>query len=195
MNIIAEHINQAISDRKVVCFQDLVLDPPAWHSFENLFDTTLDSDINFQFFGGMTIADSERHVRHFDEIIDIFSSIHPGEKISVMSIVHFVNKNNNDLSEETLQFANKFVARNPNKPIPNFDLNLLQPSRHSDAVDGLFLQCNGSTLWNIFYEGSTEEIIANPGDVLFIPKGIEHSVESLTPRSSISISFTDQQQS
>lgn len=195
MNIIAEHINQAISDRKVVCFQDLVLDPPTWHSFENLFDTTLDSDINFQFFGGMTIADSERHVRHFDEIIDIFSSIHPGEKISVMSIVHFVNKNNNDLSEETLQFANKFVARNPNKPIPNFDLNLLQPSRHSDAVDGLFLQCNGSTLWNIFYEDSTEEIIANPGDVLFIPKGIEHSVESLTPRSSISISFTDQQQS
>jgi mannose-6-phosphate isomerase-like protein (cupin superfamily) len=65
------------------------------------------------------------------------------------------------------------------------------PTRHHDPVDGFFIQFEGSTLWTIYYKNNEKQYTLKSGDMMFIPKNLEHSVEALEPRCSVSISFTD----
>ena len=75
---------------------------------------------------------------------------------------------------------------------PDFDLRLLKPAVHSDPVDGFYIQCEGQTTWRAFYEDSVDSYLVNPGDLLYIPKGVNHSVESMNVRAAISVSFFDE---
>lgn len=56
-----------------------------------------------------------------------------------------------------------------------------------------FIQNEGSTFWTIYREQEVKEYTLNPGDMMYIPKFIIHSVDSLNVRHSVSIVFKDEQ--
>ena len=56
---------------------------------------------------------------------------------------------------------------------------------HVDQVDVYFWQCQGSTKWII----NEKIFILDPGDLLFVPKGMKHDVIPLCPRIGISMSY------
>jgi hypothetical protein len=61
--------------------------------------------------------------------------------------------------------------------------------KHSDPMDVIYCQFVGSVVWEIFEENSSEKFILNPGDVIYIPKTVQHEVVSLSPRAALSFMF------
>jgi mannose-6-phosphate isomerase-like protein (cupin superfamily) len=104
-----------------------------------------------------------------------------------------MNSHDNSVPEAAEAFYKDFIEANPNKLPPGFDYSLFQPTIHSDPVDGFYIQCEGQTTWRAFYKDKTEAYLVNPGDLLYIPKGIDHSVESMNVRAAISVSFFDEE--
>ena len=54
--------------------------------------------------------------------------------------------------------------------------------KHKDTMDVAFWQVQGETEWTV----EDKVYILNPGDLIYVPKGIEHSVHPLTIRAGIS---------
>lgn len=190
--MIKDQIIQAQQDQKILFFKNAVSSVPSWKDFEsNYLSANSRGGVNFASFVSMTIDRAEEYGTEFDNLIIEAQSVHPGNKIYVMGIVHFENNNTQTIPEEARTLYELFRKDGGGIIPPQFDFNLLVPQRHSDPVDGVFIQCTGSTIWRAFYKDSTEKFAVMPGDMLYIPKGVEHSVESLEPRAAISISFTD----
>ena len=57
--------------------------------------------------------------------------------------------------------------------------------KHKDNMNVYFWQCQGVTKWII---EDKDEVILNPGDLIFIPKGVHHNVIPLSPRLGVSMS-------
>jgi hypothetical protein len=187
-----EEILKAKLDNSVIIKRSAVNDRIHWKDFFNIFNTAKDKDLRFQSFATLTINHSEDYSKVFDNICKDLESIHPGQKIAVMSILHFVSIHNNSLTDQDfLDFKNKFDNMNPNDMLDLNDPNNFIPSRHSDDVDGFYIQCDGSTIWRVFKDEVITEYLVNTGDILYIPKFIEHSVETLCPRNAISVAFRD----
>lgn len=187
-----EIVLKAKQDGQVLFFKKEFDKTPGWDRFYTLYQEAMSrKKEEYGFCTTLVIDNSETMIPDFDYFIDYFEGVHPGKKIAVLAINHFLSSNDNVVPEEAVDFEKAFKENNPNKLPNDFDLNLLQPTRHSDPVDGFFVQCNGKTRWRVFYENHTDVFDAEPGDALYIPSGIEHSVETMTVRSSISISFYD----
>jgi len=56
---------------------------------------------------------------------------------------------------------------------------------HKDTTDVWFWNCQGKTKWII---ENKEQFILEPGDLIFVKKGIFHNAIPLTPRAGISMS-------
>lgn len=56
--------------------------------------------------------------------------------------------------------------------------------KHTDTMNVWFWQAKGITKWQI----SDKEYVLSPGDLIYVPKGVEHCVTSLSPRAGISMS-------
>jgi len=56
--------------------------------------------------------------------------------------------------------------------------------KHNDTMDVYFWQCQGATKWVV----EDDEVILNPGDLIYIPKGVYHNVIPLSPRLGVSMS-------
>lgn len=67
-------------------------------------------------------------------------------------------------------------------------------NKHSDPVDVFYLQGIGSVVWNIYSNDVIEEHTLSPGDVIFVPSGIDHEILSLSPRAAISFMFKSGEQ-
>jgi mannose-6-phosphate isomerase-like protein (cupin superfamily) len=192
MTLSKQTIKDAKDNNKIIFLKDAVSDTPTWQVFYSIFKESLkDGSAGMYFPGTLTVDNSEKYTRSFDNLISILDNLHPGEKIAVLSIIHFVNAHNNVVPEAAEAFYRDFVGANQDNITPDFDLRLLKPEIHSDPVDGFYIQCEGQTTWRAFYEDKTEEYQVNPGDMLYIPKGVSHSVESMNVRASLSISFFD----
>jgi mannose-6-phosphate isomerase-like protein (cupin superfamily) len=166
---------------------------PNWETFYNIFKQNLElGAIDFSSPGTLAMDNSEDYTKDLDLIIDNLKSFHPGTKIAALSIVHFLSANDNAVPEAARAFSEDFMRNNPIKLPPDFDFNLFQPTIHSDPVDGFYVQCKGQTTWRAYYKDRTDEYLTNPGDLLYIPKGVEHSVESMNVRAAISVSFFDE---
>ena len=160
-----------------------------WEDAFNLFKIAKSKNsINFNSYWTCTIDKSEHYTRLYKDLIKEISLLHPGEKISAFSIINLITKNSNIFNS----FKDYFINSNPNK-IPNEELlaESFIPPKHTDPVDGFFIQFEGSTLWKIYYKDNEKQYTLKSGDMIFIPKNLEHSVEALEPRCSVSISFTD----
>lgn len=68
---------------------------------------------------------------------------------------------------------------------------------HADSTDNFLLHVEGQVKWNMYNEWSPhkgeftlrESFVLSPGDLLYIPKGMYHNTETLSPRISISFHF------
>lgn len=58
--------------------------------------------------------------------------------------------------------------------------------KHHDQQDTIHWACIGSSLWKIYKDDDSDEVIeeciVNPGDIFWARKGVTHNVESLHPR-------------
>lgn len=169
-------------------------DVPSWDEIFNIFKLAhINNKINFNSFATCTIDSSEQYTNIYNNFIKQIENFHPGKKISALSIIHFITKYNaTEYHYGNNDFKDYFLKVNPNKipeqlPPPE----AFNPTIHSDPVDGFFIQFQGSTLWKIYYLDRVEEYTINSGDMLFIPKDLKHSVESLCPRTAVSISFSN----
>lgn len=185
-------VAEAKAESKIIYFKNVFQDTPKWDTFYELFKKSFSEGLTrIPSPGTLGVDNSERYTDVFDDIISTLSYIHPGNKIAVLSIVHFMNANDNKIPVEAQSFFEHFIDVNPHKLPPGFDYNLFQPLRHFDPVDGFYIQCEGNTTWRAFYKDRTDEFLVSRGDMLYVPKGIEHSVESMNVRSAISVSFFD----
>ena len=57
--------------------------------------------------------------------------------------------------------------------------------RHRDRADVIFWQLQGSTHW-LVDDAETAEYTLEPGDAIYIPMGMYHTVKSLSPRAGMS---------
>jgi mannose-6-phosphate isomerase-like protein (cupin superfamily) len=189
-----ENIMFAKKNSRVIFLKSAFDNYPSWEDFYNIFKQAYSKNkADLSSPSTLTIDNSESYSDTFNNIIDSLSSAHGGEKIAVLSIVHFLNANDNTIPEAAGAFCDDFMAANPNKLPPGFDFSLFQPTIHSDPVDGFYVQCEGQTTWRIFYKDEVDEYLVSPGDALYIPKGIDHSVESMNVRAAISVSFFDKE--
>jgi mannose-6-phosphate isomerase-like protein (cupin superfamily) len=190
---IKEVVRQSKADGKIVFLSNVFQDVPSWETFYNIFKIALGRQVaDLSAPSTLTIDNSEDYTNKFDPIVSILEDLHPGNKIAVLSIIHFMNAHDNAVPEAAEGFYRDFIEANPNKLPPGFDYSLFQPTVHSDPVDGFYVQCEGQTTWRAFYQDSSEEYLVNPGDMLYIPSGIDHSVESMNVRAAISVSFFDE---
>jgi len=69
-------------------------------------------------------------------------------------------------------------------------INLMSKSgengRHKDQADVLFWQITGKTHWLVEDIDCTKNYILNPGDAVYVPRSVYHTVTSLSPRAGIS---------
>ena len=83
----------------------------------------------------------------------------------------------------------KSVLKDLNCSIAHLYFNITTKAKtfgkHKDTMDVYFWQCQGVTKWII---EDKEEVILNPGDLIFIPKGVYHTVIPLSPRLGVSMS-------
>jgi len=99
--------------------------------------------------------------------IDGFFVAHRAEKISVVQDVL------NDLECKIAHLYIGIVAENPGF------------GNHRDDVDVWFWQNKGVTRWNV---NNGDNYILNEGDLIYIPKGVDHNVSSIVARFGISMS-------
>ena len=167
-----------------------------WKDFYYIFNMAYMSErIDFISFASMNIDRCEDLNPKFKNIVNKLSLLHPEKYISILSIIHLITKGNERIDEGFgLTLTEKFINTNPKKiPTDSNGVNLhpdqFDPKIHEDLVDGFFIQCEGETLWKIYKNNIIDEYILKAGDLIFIPKGITHSVLSLCPRAAISVSF------
>lgn len=58
--------------------------------------------------------------------------------------------------------------------------------RHRDNSDVFFWQVLGRTSWKVYAQDGVQEHTLGAGDVLYVPKNMDHEVRSLCPRVGIS---------
>jgi hypothetical protein len=61
--------------------------------------------------------------------------------------------------------------------------------KHSDTVEVIYCQFIGSVVWSVYTDEGKKDFTLNPGDIIYVPKSMEHEVVSLNPRAAISFMF------
>lgn len=190
----ATEVVDAIKNKHVLVSANAFPDTAQWSDMLKLYNTA-ENKTRYISFGAMSIDNSEDYINSFDKIIESLSIIHPGKKIAAMSIVHFLSRHTNELEDvDAINMKEKFLVNNPEKmPETPIEFHEFVPTIHLDPVDGFYIQGDGSTLWRV-YDGESviEQYELRRGDLMFIPKNLVHSVESLCPRHAVSIAFHDQ---
>ena len=191
MNL-SEAVADAKASNKLVWVSEALSDLPGWSTFESLFRQSSEySPQNLtQTFGTLGIDHAELISDSISEAVDIVSDLHPGKFTSALAIIHFLNATDNEIPDEAKSFYDRFRKQSDQHIPENFE-TLMIPTRHSDPVDGIYVQCVGATFWTAFYEDYMEKFVLQAGDIIIIPKGIEHTVETLMPRCGVSMGFAD----
>lgn len=199
MNELSDIVGRAKSENRITSVEDAIEDLPGWNDFYEIFETALDlynagahgpRHLASYTFGTAGIDRSDLISDRLDDVINIAKSMHDGEFMSALSIVHFLNATDNIIPDNASEFYS-FFRENCPENVPNGFETLMVPTRHSDPIDGIYVQCLGNTFWTAYYDDHVEKFALKPGDLIIIPKGIEHTVESLTPRVGLSLAFAD----
>ena len=203
--ITKEDLINAKNDRKLLVIKNFYQDFPSWEDIDNFYDLAkLKGTIDYNSFGTMTIEGDLRVFEYYKKAISDISLYYKGYPTFAMMIVHFINRNNNKMTEKNLvNLFSKFSADNSKKipeeltikddGVEGWSRESWDPTVHSDAEDRFFIQSSGQSLWKVFHDNKelNYEILLSPGDMAYIPKGVIHSVESMCPRHSVSIAFSD----
>ena len=172
----------------------------SWSDIGDIYD--LDKNLVYISFGTFQAQGNEIVFRYYKNVIDTLNEIYKGHPLFGLIIVHFINKNNNVITDpDCLSLSKRFFENNPKKIPENItikdhgiDGDSWESSVHFDKENRVYVQGGGQTLWKLFDDSKnlTDAIILNPGDLVFIPKGLFHSVESIGPRHSLSLALSDE---
>jgi mannose-6-phosphate isomerase-like protein (cupin superfamily) len=203
--ITKQDLINATKERKLFVIKDSYKDFPSWEDIDRLYDAVKeDNALDYNSFGTMVIENDPRILKYYIKAISDISLYHQGKFRFSMIIIHFINKNNNKMTDKNLvNLFSKFTVDNPKK-IPEeltirddgmdgWPAEAWDPTVHSDKEDRFFIQGSGQSLWKVFHDNKelNYEVLLSPGDMAYIPKGVIHSVESMCPRHSVSIAFSD----
>tara|TARA_B110000977_G_scaffold25631_2_gene31614 strand:- start:1140 stop:1715 length:576 start_codon:yes stop_codon:yes gene_type:complete len=191
MKTLSDAVQSAKELNRLVSVDDAVDGLPNWEAIYAMFTKSLNTD-NMQAYNFATAAIDKGHKigSELDDLIDIASEAHGGKFASTLTIIHFLNATDNEIPEEAKEFYSSFRENCPEHVPEGFEAFMI-PVRHSDPIDGIYIQCLGNTFWTAYYDDHVEKFALKPGDMIIIPKGVEHSVESLTPRVGVSIAMAD----
>jgi hypothetical protein len=203
--ITKQDLINATKERKLFLIKDFYKDFPSWKDIDNLYDDVKGSEtLNYNSFGTMVIENDPRILKYYIKAISDISSYYKGNPIFLMIIIHFINRNNNKMTNKSLaNLFSKFTFDNSKKipeeitikddGVDGWATETWDPTVHSDAENRFFIQGDGQSLWKVFHDNKelNYEVLLSPGDMVYIPKGLIHSVESMCPRHSVSIAFSD----
>lgn len=178
---------------------------PSWEKVNNFYDSAKETEtIDYNSFGTMVIENDTRVLGYYKKAVSDISLHHTGHVLFSMMIIHFINRNNNAMTDSNLSnLFSKFNTDNPEKipkelklhdgGVDGWATESWDPAVHSDQQDRFFIQGSGQSLWKVFHDNKelNYEVLLIPGDMAYIPKGVIHSVESMCPRHSVSIAFSD----
>jgi mannose-6-phosphate isomerase-like protein (cupin superfamily) len=200
-----EDLILATKQRRLHVVENFYKDFPSWENIDHLYDLAkVTNTILYNSFGTMVIQEDKRVLDYYKKALWIISLYHKGHFIFSMMIIHFINRNNNAMTDENLaNLFSKFIEDNSEKipkeitikddGVDGWPTDAWNPQVHSDAQERFFIQGSGQSLWKVFHENKelNYEVLLSPGDMAYIPKGVIHSVESMSPRHSISIALSD----
>jgi mannose-6-phosphate isomerase-like protein (cupin superfamily) len=195
----------ATKQRRLHVVKNFYADFPSWKDLDHFYDLAKATNtVVYNSFGTMVIKDDIGVLRYYQKAVSNFSSHHKGSILFSIMIIHFINRNNNVIAENSLaNLFSKFMVDNSEKipeeitikdnGVDGWPREVWDPKVHSDAQDRLFIQGSGESLWRVFYDNKelNYEVLLSEGDAAYIPKGVNHSVESMCPRHSVSIAFSD----
>jgi mannose-6-phosphate isomerase-like protein (cupin superfamily) len=203
--IMKQDLINAKKERKLFVVKNFYKDFPSWEDVDNFYDLAKESKtIDYNSMGTFVIEEDPRVFDYYKEAISDISLFYKGRIMFSMMIVHFINRNNNKMIDNNLKnIFSKFTMDNSKKipqeltikddGVDGWPTEWWDPTVHSDAEDRFFIQGSGESLWKIFHDNKelNYEVLLSPGDMAYIPKGVIHSVESMCPRHSVSIAFSD----
>jgi|LauGreDrversion4_2_1035121.scaffolds.fasta_scaffold55343_5 mannose-6-phosphate isomerase-like protein (cupin superfamily) len=190
----------AIQQKKMHISRNFMPKNLSWSDIGEIYN--LDKNVIYISWASFQAQEKEIIFGYYKHVLDSIGEIYKGYPLFGMVIVHLVSRNNNTVSDpDFLSLSNKFFENNPKK-IPEhmiirdhgLDGDSWDSTVHFDKENRVYVQGGGQTLWKLFDDSHnlTDAIILNPGDLVFIPKGLVHSVESLGPRHSLSIALSDE---
>lgn len=200
-----EDLILATKQRRLHVVKNFYKDFPSWKDIDNFYDSAKENGtIDYNSFGTMVIENDTRVLTYYKKAVSDISLCHNGNVLFSMMIIHFINRNSNEMTDRNLSnLFSKFNTDNPKKipeelrvhdnGVDGWGTEFWDPAIHSDQQDRLFIQGSGQSLWKVFYDNKelNYEVLLSEGDAAYIPKGVVHSVESMCPRHSASIAFSD----
>ena len=200
-----EDLILATKQRRLNVVKNFYKDFPSWEDIDDFYDRAKETGtIDYNCFGTMVIENDARILEYYKKAVSDISLCHKGHVLFSMMIIHFINRNNNAMTDNNLSsLFSKFNTDNPKKVpeelkihdsgVDGWGNESWDPSVHSDQQDRLFIQGSGQSLWKVFHNNKelNYEVLLSEGDAAYIPKGVVHSVESMCPRHSVSIAFSD----
>ena len=124
-----------------------------------------------------------------------YNVYHNNPNTKIMENLGFVTTDNSKI--ESIESLRKQIhSLKPEEPIctAHVYISMLTTSKtfgwHNDDTEVYFIQALGQTKWQIEENNEIIEHILNPGDMIFVPKGLRHNTIPLTARVGISIGFT-----
>ena len=117
---------------------------PSWEEINNFYDSAkLTKTVVYNSFSTMVIEEDTRVLQHYQKAISNFSSYHKGRVLFSMMIIHFLNRNNNVMTDKNLvNLFSKFVEDNSNAElviagsgeIPNQLREVINSSKNIDLI-------------------------------------------------------------
>jgi mannose-6-phosphate isomerase-like protein (cupin superfamily) len=193
-------IMSAIQEKKIHLSRNFMPKNLSWSDISDIYD--LDKNVIYISWASFQAQEKEIIFGYYKHVLDSIGEVYKGYPLFGMVIVHLVSRNNNTLSDpDFLSLSDKFFKNNPEK-IPEYitirdhglDGDSWESTVHFDRENRVYVQGGGQTMWKFFDDSKnlTDAIILNPGDLVFIPKGLFHSVESLGARHSLSLAYSDE---
>lgn len=200
--ITKDNILNAINNKDIFLVKNFTNKMPSWKEIDILYDASVNSkNLIFPSFGTMVIDKSDKYINFYNDFINFFKNLTGWHFSRALTIIHFVNKNNNIINDNDVKkISEKFYKDNPKKKPDEVVLSdysaepfkYFEPEIHYDKSHNFFIQGKGKTLWKIYYnEKLFKEYIIEEGDLVYIPENLVHSVESLCPRFAVSLIFND----
>jgi len=200
-----EDLISATKQRRLHVVKNFYKDFPSWKDINDFYDRAKETNtIDYNSFGTMVIENDARVLEYYKKAVSDISLCHQGHVLFSMMIIHFINRNNNSMTDKNLSsLFSKFSTDNPKRVpeelkihdngVDGWGNEFWDPAVHSDQQDRLFIQGSGQSLWKVFHDNQelNYEVLLSEGDAAYIPKGVIHSVESMCPRHSASIAFSD----
>jgi mannose-6-phosphate isomerase-like protein (cupin superfamily) len=196
------NILESIREKDIFLQKNFTDKMPSWEQINNLYDKSINSEsVIFSSFGTMVVNKSDQYVDFYNDLINFFKNLTLWHFSQALTIIHFVNKNNNIIDNDcAIEISKKLYKDNPKKKPNDVVLSdysaepfkYFEPEIHFDQSHNFFIQGQGKTLWKIYNDKELfKEYIVEEGDLVYIPKNLMHSVESLCPRFAVSLIFND----